>query len=231
MVRIRVPAIAAAAVLALAACSSIDGAYPSPGAAGAASDDALFNALFPPPPPVPPDEAAGTAAGTDIGHELADLHAALNRLSADIDESRRHLAHLQAEVERTRARIERLLAASNTGGIDADVRHEQTAVAPADRRPLVRIRYDRPAVDYADALREAVDIALARLPDAGFDVVAVAPAGAGGEPSAEDSGAAKLHAEEVMATLLDMGLPATRLTLSSAVSDGASVNEVHLYIR
>jgi hypothetical protein len=41
----------------------------------------------------------------------------------------------------------------------------------------------------------------------------------------------RLHAEAVMAMLLDLGVEPDRLSLTSAMSDAAAVDEVHLYIR
>ena len=48
---------------------------------------------------------------------------------------------------------------------------------------------------------------------------------------ASSSGAAKKSAEKVMRALLAMGLPATRLNLSSSTSEQALANEVRVYIR
>lgn len=215
MVRIGSTATAAAAVLALAACGSIHGSSPWTSGSGAVID----YELFPPPPPVP----ALPAADEEKASEIARLRASLIRLSADIDESRRHLARLEAEVERAQTRIERLLAGQDA--VDADGTPATVQALP-QRRPLVRIRYDQPNVAYGDAFADAVALTLARLPDAAFDLVAVTPAGAGARP-----GAAELHAEEVEASLLAMGVEPERLSLTAARSEAAGTDEVHLYIR
>lgn len=216
MVRIGSTAAAAAAVLALAACGSIHGSSPWTGGSGAVIDDELF----PPPPPVP---AVPAETGEQKASEIASLRASLTRLSADIDESRRHLARLEAEVESTRTRLDRLLAEQDSfkaGGTPAAV------PARPDRRPLVRIRYDDPDVAYEDALVDAVALTLARLPGAAFDLVAVTPAAANGGPAT-----ARLHADEVEASLLAMGVEPDRISLAAAMSDAVAIDEVHLYIR
>lgn len=224
MVRIQVPAVVAAAALALAACSSLGGGY-APYAVGGATFDPV---LFPPPPPMPPEPRGALAAGRDMREEIAGLAAAVERLSADVEANRRRLAALTTELQRTRARIEALLAAGAP----------TSAASPAipgepggDRRPLVRIRYDRPSVDHADAVRTAVGAALARLPDAAFDLVAVTAAEDGATANAGAADEAWAHAEEVMADLLEMGLAADRLTLSAAGGPGADVGEVRIYVR
>ncbi len=134
----------------------------------------------------------------------------------------------EAEVDGARARIDSLLFGQAPDKPSMAPIPEQR---PADRRPLVRIRCDGPRTNYADALEEAVATALARLPDAVFDLVAVIPAGAGTEPAAQADGGALLYAQEVMASLLAMGIEPDRLSLSSATGDGTTVDEIHLYIR
>lgn len=216
MVRIGSTAAAAAAVLALAACGSIHGSSPWTGGAGAVID----YELFPPPPRVP---AVPAATADEKASEIASLRASLTQLSADIDESRRHLARLEAEAESTRTRIDRLLAEQDAFEADGT---PATVPARPERRPLVRIRYDRPNVAYEDALVDAVALTLARLPDAAFDLVAVTPAAANAGPAT-----AQLHAEEVEASLLAMGVEPDRISLFAAMSDVAAIDEVHLYIR
>jgi hypothetical protein len=233
MVRIRVPVATAVAVMALSACGSIHGPYAQPGEAGTAID----YVRFPPPPPMPtrplaPAEARG---GADVEAELARLDAALGRLTGDIEASRRHLAHLEAEVERARARIDELLEGAGTAKVSAPLPPPRPPVA-AGLRPLVRLRYEQAAdVDFAEEVRNAVWTALERLPDAVFDVVAVstteADPAAGTATDTQGEEAAWLHAEEVVASLVAMGIEPERLTLSAAVSEAARADEVHLYIR
>ena len=99
------------------------------------------------------------------------------------------------------------------------------------RPPLVVIRFDRPDVDYQQALYNAVSQAIEHRPTALFDVVAVTPNQGAPSNVAISSGAAKKSAEKVMRSLVAMGLPAGRLNLSSSTSDNAFSNEVRVYIR
>ena len=66
-------------------------------------------------------------------------------------------------------------------------------------------------------------------------MVAVSPAeadpAAGASAGAQGERGVWLHAEEVVASLVAMGIEAERLTLSAAVSEAATADEVHLYIR
>ncbi|HLI11964.1 MAG TPA: hypothetical protein VKY65_10230 [Alphaproteobacteria bacterium] len=101
----------------------------------------------------------------------------------------------------------------------------------AGRRPLVVIRFDRPDVNYETALYTAVSEALARKPDARFDIVAVAPTRGGTARAALARDQSKKNADAVMRSLTNMGLPADRMTLSATTSRVAETSEVHLYVR
>jgi len=105
------------------------------------------------------------------------------------------------------------------------------AGAAGQRPPLVVIRFDRPDVEYQQALYNAVSRAIERRPSVLFDVVAVTPNKGSPSNVAVSTGAAKKSAEKVMRSLIAMGLPATRLNLSSSTSDNAFGNEVRIYIR
>jgi len=99
------------------------------------------------------------------------------------------------------------------------------------RRPLVVIRFDRPKVEYEQALYSAVSQALDRRPDASFDLVAVSATGGSAGKAAINATQARKNAETVMRSLNSMGLPPDRVTLSAATSATATTNEVHLYVR
>ena len=95
------------------------------------------------------------------------------------------------------------------------------------RRPLVVIRFDRPDVPFQQALYTAVSRAIERRPQAAFDLVAVAPGSGTPAQVAVNTTKTKRHAETVLRTLTDMGLPADRVRLSSMTSPEAATAEVH----
>lgn len=105
------------------------------------------------------------------------------------------------------------------------------ATGPSGRRPLVVIRFDRPNVQYQQALYSAVNRALQRRPQAGFDLVAVAATQGSPAQSTVSANKAKRNAEGVLRSLSEMGLPLQRVRLSAISSGQASSNEVHLYVR
>lgn len=123
--------------------------------------------------------------------------------------------------------LNRAIASGNRGGVAV----AGAPVPTTGRRPLVVIRFDRPNVPFQQALYTAVSQVLEQRPAAVFDLVAVAPQAGGTARVAINSNKAKRHADSVKRSLLELGLPAERLAVSSTTLPSARSNEVHLYIR
>ena len=101
----------------------------------------------------------------------------------------------------------------------------------ANRRPLVVIRFDRPNVPYQEPLFTAATEALNRRPGAVFDIVSIVPQQGTPAQVALAANQSRRNAEQVMQTLIQMGLPSDRLSLSSTSSANVGSNEVHIYVR
>lgn len=99
------------------------------------------------------------------------------------------------------------------------------------RTPLVVIRFDRADVPYEQALYTAVSKTLERRPNAMFDLVAVAPTTGGAARIALNSQKARQHAENVMRSLVEMGLPPNRVAVSAKTQQQIANNEVQLFVR
>jgi hypothetical protein len=106
-----------------------------------------------------------------------------------------------------------------------------SAAGSAGRRPLMVIRFAGPNVEYEQSLYNAVSQALARRPQAGFDLVAVASRRGTPAQVTLNSNKAKKNAESVLRSLANMGLPLDRIRLSATQQDTAESNEVHLFVR
>lgn len=98
-------------------------------------------------------------------------------------------------------------------------------------RPLVVIRFDKPDVDYQQAVYQSISEALEKYPNAKFELVAVAPGAGNPARKAIESTRSRRNAEKVLRTITSMGLGAERVDLSSMVNNNIQTNEVHLYIR
>jgi len=97
--------------------------------------------------------------------------------------------------------------------------------------PLVVIRFDHPGVDYQQILYAALTQALQAKPNAGFSVVAVSPTRGTAAAVQMAQTSAKNHAQEVLRSMTDMGVPATRLAIASATDPGATSSEVRVFVR
>lgn len=98
--------------------------------------------------------------------------------------------------------------------------------ATKGRRPLVRIRFNRPNPRYETLLYQAVQRALESQPSAGFELVAVTPAS---KPA--KAGESRRNAEKVLRSLSGMNLPPERVSLSSSTDSDVNFSEVRLYLR
>ena len=99
------------------------------------------------------------------------------------------------------------------------------------KRPVMKIRFTKPNVEYEQALYNAISDAQEKYPDARFELVAVYPENGNAARSAIESTRARRNAEKVLGTMREMGLPARNVQLSRQTSKSASTNEVHIYLR
>ncbi len=98
-------------------------------------------------------------------------------------------------------------------------------------QPLMVIKFDRPDVDYQQQLYAALNQALQSRPSAGFEVVAVSPSRGNAAAVQIAQTTARRHAQDVMRSMTDMGVPATRLGVASTTDPAASGSEVRVFVR
>jgi len=161
-------------------------------------------------------------------HLLTNINQAIGRENGMLFAERRNLKNLALAVSNGRIMGPSLANLAAEEGMPG----EMTAATPSQRGPaLVVIRFDRPDVDYEDALYTAVSTALERQPNAHVELVSVTPLAGGPSDVAANAGAAKRNAERVMRSLVDMGMPADRISLTAASSNTARTNEVQVFLR
>ncbi len=107
------------------------------------------------------------------------------------------------------------------------VKPKQIKVAPINYdNAILVIKFDDSNFDYSTALFESISSALEQMPSAGFEVVAVSPAG--GTSYADQ---ARDKATEVFSKIVEMGVPTERLSIASSTSSSAQAEEVHIYLK
>jgi hypothetical protein len=97
--------------------------------------------------------------------------------------------------------------------------------------PLVVVKFDHPDVDYQQILYAALNQALQNRPGANFQVVAVSPTRGSAASVQIAQSTARRHAQDVMRSMTDMGVPATRLNVASTTDPSATVSEVRVFVR
>lgn len=175
-------------------------------------------------------DALGVDGGTIEGVEsgVTRVVGENDRLLADVSEI---LGRYAAYLDGAQARFgdgaaARATDAAPEAAVAPALSPPPAAAAPASGRgpALLTIRFDNGAPDYENALYEAVNAALARRPEARFEILAASPPG--GSPEAAGG-----NAERVLASLIAMNMPPERIDLAFATAPEAAAPEVRLYVK
>lgn len=181
----------------------------------------------------------------DDHRQLAVVEDEVNRIMVSIDRMRVELsediARQSAYVSRERANMTTLASAIRSGeffgpglaarAFNAGPSARTVAALPSGSRPLVVVRFDRNNPNFEQALYTAVNRALELRPQATFDIVGVAASGGGGGGAAIATANVRRQAEQVMRSLIDMGMPTQRLRLSASSDSSLTASEVHVFVR
>ena len=160
----------------------------------------------------------------------------IDRLMMEVsDDVQRQTSYVANE----RANLTTLAAAIKNGelyGAELGSGMIATSAAPSYASPtsgsaLVTIKFDHPNVDYQQILYTALAQALQTRPGASFDVLAVSPTRGTAASVQLAQTQAQRHAQSVMRSMTDMGVPATRLSVSSTTDPGVGSSEVRVYVR
>jgi hypothetical protein len=106
-----------------------------------------------------------------------------------------------------------------------------TAASGSGDAPIVTIRFARANTNYQKTLYTALSQALQAQPGASFNVVGVSPTRGSASAVQVAQNDARRHAQDVMHTMTEMGVPATRMALSSATDPAARSSEVRVFLR
>lgn len=173
-----------------------------------------------------------------IDRQLTDVNNDINRRTSYLSTERRNLQTLTLAIANGELYGQSLanrafFAPANAFPGDPDlaaVRNPQPA-SFNPTKPLVVVRFDRPGVEYEQAVYLAASEALQRYPNVSFEVVAVSPAS--GNPAQASLAAtdAENDAQSVVRSMTQMGIPGNRLKLSQTRSPQARSPEVHIFLR
>jgi len=158
-----------------------------------------------------------------IDRLLSEVSDAVQRQTAYVANERGGLTTLAAAIKNGELY-------GGTPGVTAQAASGGVQLATAGA-PLVVIRFDHPDVDYQQILYAALNQALQSRPNAGFEVVAVSPTRGTAASVQIAQTTAKRYAQEVMRSMTDMGVPATRMGVASSTDPGAAASEVRVFVR
>jgi hypothetical protein len=205
--------------------------------------------------------ALGTDVTNDssAAHYALNQISATFNVSGAVDEDHRQLQLLEDETSQTIVMVDRLLSEVSDGiqrqtAYIATERANLTTLAAAIKNgdfyggvtgalgaggvqmasagsPLVVVRFDRPNVDYQQVLYAALNQALQNRPGASFQVVAVSPTRGTAVSVQLAQTAARHHAEDIMRSMSEMGVPATRMGVASTTDPSTTVSEVRVFVR
>ena len=197
---------------------------------------------------------------SSTAHFALDQIGATFNVSGAVDEDHRQLQLLEDETSQTIVMIDRLLKEVSDGlqrqtAYVATERANLTTLASAIKSgdfygggvtgglggggvqmasagtPLVVVKFDHPDVDYQQILYAALNQALQNRPGANFQVVAVSPTRGTAASVQIAQSTARRHAQDVMRSMTDMGVPATRLNVASTTDPSATGSEVRVFVR
>jgi hypothetical protein len=156
----------------------------------------------------------------------------LNEASADIQRQTAYVANERANLATLASAIKNgefygtELGTPMMASVGAPVNYTMPTGAA-----LVTIKFDHTNVAYQQILYSALAQALQTRPTSSFAVVAVSPTRGSAAAVQLAQTESQRHAQDVMRSMTDMGVPAARLSISSATDPGASSSEVRVYVR
>ena len=103
-------------------------------------------------------------------------------------------------------------------------------IAPVANKPLVVIRFNQRQVYYENQLFTALDRAVAVKPSVLFEVVSYVPTGRDERASADLAARAQANLNRVLGSLGEMGVPASRIQVTTERDGALKHQEVHIYV-
>jgi TolA-binding protein len=179
----------------------------------------------------------------EVNRSVVLIDRLLNDLSQDINRQTAYLANARSDLQALQVAISNgelygsslanraYFSAAPLPATGREVSPASVSPSANNNRPLVIIRFDRPNVEYRQAVYQAVSEALDRRPDSRFALVSVSPSEGEATTAARAANTARDNAEDVKRTLVTLGLPADRITLSSSRNKDVAGPEVHIFVR
>ncbi len=162
-----------------------------------------------------------------IGSLLQEVNSDAERQLQYIETARNYIVDLNSAIKAGSYGVNNLPLPggnylSNPTATQFNVKSAQTSGAP-----LFVAKFNKSNVKYHDGLKQAVSSAVSRKPGVMFEVVAVSPA----TGNALSKSSAQNNATQIFQEMVEMGVGAERISLSSRTSPAANSAEVQIYVK
>jgi hypothetical protein len=154
----------------------------------------------------------------------------LSEVSNDVQRQTAYVANERAGLTLLASAIKNGELYGGTPGLSATAASGTVQLSSAGT-PLVVVRFDRPNVDYQQILYAALNQALQSRPNANFEVVAVSPTRGNAASVQIAQTTARRHAQEVVRSMTDMGVPASRVNVAASTDPATAASEVRVFVR
>ncbi|MGD0190875.1 MAG: hypothetical protein ABSD74_09055 [Rhizomicrobium sp.] len=185
-------------------------------------------------------DSMNIAGGTDEDHrQLTTLSTEAGQIAGVLD-------HLQIEVTRNVQRQTAFVAneRASLAGLQSDIKNGELytsasspgasaslnpAASSESAKSIVTIRFNHAKVEFEQDLYAAMNQELQAKPAATFRVEAVSPTRTSEAAMQKVQMEAQHHAQDVLKSMTDMGLPAARVSISSLTDPSVTSAEVRVY--
>ena len=172
---------------------------------------------------------------SELGQESAQLVGAIDQLQKLVTQN---IQRQTAFVANERGSLASLETAIKNGELYSTTDVSASAAPPAGAvasaapgNAIMTIKFDHAHVDFEKDLYAALNQALQAQPSASFRVEAVAPTKASASAMRTAQNEAQHHAQDVLKSMTEMGVPATRVGISSSTDPSISASEVRVYVK
>jgi hypothetical protein len=105
------------------------------------------------------------------------------------------------------------------------------AYAQAQGKPLMVIRFNQQRIYYEQQLYVAVSKAIGAKPTVMFDLVSYVPKTGEEKLDAQWQATARHNTQTILKSMMEMGVPSSRITTRAQPIRGGEYDEIHLFVR
>jgi len=162
-----------------------------------------------------------------INSLLGEVNSDVERQRQYIDTAKNHIVDLNEAIKIGSYGVNNIPFSAVSATNPASSYTPAASAAVTAGKPLFTAKFNKSNVNYKDGLQQAVRQAKAAKPTVKFNIVAVTPASA----SRLTKQSAQTHASTIFKEIIEMGVGADKISLSSKSSADANSAEVQIFVK